>query len=1035
MTHTSLTTALSSTEASLWAIDQMTSSPGLHALSWRIELTGHFDRAQFVRTWQLIVGRHPALRNIYEPTIDGPRRRTRASVASTLHWHRETSRDAAIAYCNRIAAESISLERGPLVSLHVVTVSDGAHHLLLRAHHIVFDEGSLEIILGELTDAWQKDHSGNGVEDAYHTFLEEQDRIVTDERGESMRVFWKEYLADAPARLTLPGAATPTDPSMRRSETRIFSLSENTVAHIRSVAARARCTAHVVVQSGVAAALGHWTATYDLVLGIPVSARSRPDFRGAVGMLVNTLPLRVRRKPNDSFLSLVRRVRNDFLEITDHAALPFAEIAQAVTPRPTDEYTPVFQVLFASRVAHRSDVIGQTISGARIRAIEAIDNGASPYEVAVTFIDRVEGASVQVEVDPDRFVEGFADALCDQLRATLDTILRNPDDPLAMVLPSHSNNGVAMPGLEPLHLATIFEQAVEDGPLRQAVVSYDAAGAEHIMTYAQLNERAELYARILESWGVGPDQLVAIALPRSAELLAATLGTLKVGAGFVPLDVDYPRSRLKEILSDARPHAVVTEDLPLVESLSAIIVDPRTVSPTSDAPSSTMAGRSRNTRDVAYVIFTSGSTGRPKGVVVSHQGIVGCALSQSRAFTITHESRVAMLSSVAFDAAIGDLMTVWFAGAAIVLPRSDERMPGPSQIAFLRRAAVTHMVIPPAALALHSPDDVDSSVTVIVAGENCSVPLARSWSAGHQFFNAYGPTETTVVASLSGPLRPNMSIVPLGEAVDGGSLHVLDEFDLPVATGVIGELHVGGPSLARGYLNDPARTADVFVPNPFSSTPGERMYATGDLVRRTNSGELEFIGRKDRQIKVRGNRVELAEIEHRLAGMPGVAQCVVRVRPYADGEQRIIAWITSDGTSLDISVIRRSLADSLPAFSMPTAIVLVPEIPLNSRSKVDDESLPDPPAHERPSDATSSSRTERAVIDVWREILPGEPAGLDTDLFEIGAHSLTAVRIAALLTERLGREVPISRVFRDSTPRRIAAWIEAQTTDEGHNER
>ncbi|MEV5779369.1 amino acid adenylation domain-containing protein, partial [Streptomyces antimycoticus] len=497
-----------------------------------------------------------------------------------------------------------------------------------------------------------------------------------------------------------------------------------------------------------------------------------------------------------------------------------------------------------------------------------------------------------------------------------------------------------------MSLPVAFEEQVARTPEATAVLFEDVQ-----LSYAELNARANRLARVLVGRGVGPEGLVALVLPRSPELLVAVLAVLKAGAAYVPVDPKYPAERIAYVLADAAPAVVITD-----ASVRAVVPENCQVLLLEDIADAVALELGADVRDEerscalspshpAYVIYTSGSSGRPKGVVVGHAGVVNLARDHIARLGVDGGSRLLQFASPSFDAAVADVWPAWLAGAALVLGSADRLVPGAQLSGLISEFGVTHATLPPATLpVLGESGGLPSGLMLVVAGEACSAEVARTWSRGRRMVNIYGPTEATVASTASEPLTPDMTgVPPIGRPVWNTRAYVLDDRLNPVPASVPGELYLAGAQLARGYLNRPVLTAERFVPDPFAG-PGERMYRTGDVVRRRRDGQLEYVGRADEQVKVRGFRIELGEIEAALLSHPEVAQTKVVAREDRPGDKRLVAYVvpSQPGTFLDGGQIRQYVGELLPEFMVPAAVVTLPELPLTAHRKVDKHALPAP---------------------------------------------------------------------------------------------
>jgi amino acid adenylation domain-containing protein len=560
----------------------------------------------------------------------------------------------------------------------------------------------------------------------------------------------------------------------------------------------------------------------------------------------------------------------------------------------------------------------------------------------------------------------------------------------------------------PATFPELFEAQVARMPDAPAVVFNGKR-----LSYAELDTYANRLAHLLIRHGAGPERIVALALPRSAEIVVAQLAVLKAGAAYLPVDPAYPAERIGFMLDDTRPVLVlsladIAPRLPLADGTTALVLDdPATVAAVETAPDRVPTDADRiaplSLAHPAYVIYTSGSTGRPKGVVVSHAGLASFSAAEVDRFDVRPGDRVLQFSSPSFDASVLELCMSLPAGAALVVPPPETTLLGEVLADVLAERAVTHALIPPVALATVPEEAARTGLpdfrTVIVGGDACTAELVARWAPGRRMINAYGPTESTVVSAWSEPLSTELpagrSAPPIGRPIWNTRAYVLDEALAPVPAGFVGELYVTGAGLARGYLNRPGLTAQRFVACPFG-LPGERMYRTGDLVRWTAAGQLEFVGRADEQVKIRGFRVEPGEVETLLRRHPTVSEAVVVARTDEPGSKRLVAYVVpgADGTPVPAD-LRAFLAGTLPDYMIPSAVVVLPSLPVSPNGKLDRRALPEPaPMAARVEYVAPRTETERVLAGIWAEVLEVDRVGIADDFFELGGDSVRSLRIA-----------------------------------------
>lgn len=575
-------------------------------------------------------------------------------------------------------------------------------------------------------------------------------------------------------------------------------------------------------------------------------------------------------------------------------------------------------------------------------------------------------------------------------------------------------------------LPQLFEDTARRVPDNTAVVYEDTT-----LTYREVNEQANRLARLLVDRGVGPETVVALALPRSVDFVIAMLAVLKAGGAYLPLDLDYPADRISYMLDDARPICTITTAQSTMPwgSTPAVVVDSPVMRKDLDRyHTHDLADSERLTPLIAshqaYVIYTSGSTGRPKGVVVQHTGVPNLARDYTRRLCLGEGSRLLQFASTSFDASVADMWPVWNAGGTLVLAPGDRLAPGRPLADLIAGRRITHVTLTPAVLpALKDEGGLPSDITLLVAGEACPAETARYWSQGRCLINAYGPTEATVAATASDPLTPATGVPPIGRPITGVRVYLLDKSLGPVADGEPGELYIAGTGLARGYLGRPGLTAERFVADPFGA-PGSRMYRTGDVALRRPDGQLEFRGRSDEQVKLRGFRIEPGEISAVLCSHGDVDHAVVVVHEVAPGDQRLVAHVASaKGAMPQQSALRRHAAAVLPQHMVPSAVVVHEQLPLTPSGKVDRAALPAPRLAGDGEPAPRRTAVEERMLKIFADVLGARTVDAEENFFDLGGHSLLAVRLVSRVRSEFGAELAVQAFFDEPTAAGVLARI------------
>ncbi|MFI6395075.1 amino acid adenylation domain-containing protein [Nonomuraea sp. NPDC050540] len=968
----------------------------------RLERLGEVDPALMERALGMVAERHEPMRTRFELREEKVMQLIAPEIPVRLAYTDLTADEGALeALAARDAAEPFALDRAPLWRARLVRLGGGRWRLVQVFHHAVYDAWSAEIFGADLTEAYLSLRERRAPRFAKLT-VQYADYAVwqREQPFEDDLAYWKRRLAGSsplelpadhprPAELGYAGANHP------------FTVPAELTARVAALARHRGATPFMVLFTAFAALLARWSGRNDVVIGSPVAGREQDELNPLIGMFVNTLPLRADLGGDPGFGEALDRVRTTVLEALEHQDVPFARIVGALNPPRDPARTPLYQVAFNQLPF---DVRGQ------------IGTGTTKTDLTLELQNARGDMSGWLEYSTGLYDPATIAGLAEGYLALLDAATADPSLPLSRLplMPASRRCEVAgawhgprlpYPSL-PLH-DLVAARAAESPDAPAVIVPHE----DRTLTYAELDARAEALARTLVSRGVGVESPVAVCLPPGADLVIALLAVLKSGACYVPLDPRYPADRLRFMLEDSGTELAITtpglaSSLPgvaLLTDLAAEVLDHRPL------PAVTLD-------HLAYVIYTSGSTGVPKGVMVPHRGVVN--LAESLAFPAAE--RVLLLTPLSFDIAALELFGPLLRGGAVVVAPPDGKLTP-------ALAEVTTVQAPPSVLEEIIADLPDGLPKILSGGEPLGLPLARRLlGKTKELHNMYGPTETTIW-SLTHRVRPEDTAISIGRPVANTTSYVLGPGLDPLPPGVVGELYLGGDALARGYHRRPSLTAARFVPDPFGPAGG-RLYRTGDLVRRRPDGTLEFVGRADDQVKVRGVRIELGEVETALATHPGVTRAVAAVRDDAPGGRALVAYVDDRAP---LAELRAYLQDRLPPTMVPSLYVPVDRFPRLPNGKLDRAALPSPqatPATAAP--ATPETAAEELVHDVWTDVLGRDAFGVDDDFFDLGGHSMLGTRVVARICSELEIELPLNTLFLTRTVRRLAAAVEAHLAAE-----
>ena len=809
---------------------------------------------------------------------------------------------------------------------------------------------------------------------------------------------------------------------------------------LRELAQASKASLFMVLQAGLAALLSRLGGGEDIPIGTPIAGRGESALENLVGFFVNTLVLRTDVSGDPSFRELLARIRGFDLDAYGQQDVPFERVVEALQPARSLARHPLFQVMLVLQNAPNPEL---ALAGLALYPEPALLNVAK-FDLTLSLGERLGpggqplGIEGGLEYSVDLFDEGSVQAMAERFVRLLAAAAATPDALLHRleILEAQERhmlleefNDTARP-LPEATLPQLFEAQVARTPEATALVF-----GEESLTYQELNTRANALAHHLIGLGVGPESLVGIALERSMAMVVALLGVLKAGGAYLPLDPDYPQARLAYMLKDAAPALVLSNGAlcqRLPQTIDVLSLDMPKIQAALDQsqahnPTDTERTARLLSRHPAYVIYTSGSTGTPKGVVVTHIGVPSLVAAQVESLNLTGDSRILQFASLNFDASLSELIMALSTGAALVLLCQKERS-GPALREELIARRTTHATLPPAVLATLEGGNDLSLRGLIVAGEVCSGELIARWSPGRRMINAYGPTETTVCATMTGSLSSSQVPALIGSPIWNTRVYVLDAWLEPVPIGASGELYVAGAGLARGYLNRAGLTAERFMADPHAREPGRRMYRTGDLARWRAEGTLEFLGRADQQVKIRGIRIEPGEIEAVLTGLPGVGQAAVIAREEAPGGgKQLVAYVVAApaGTGLEEASLRRELLQRLPDYMVPAAFVFLEALPLTPNGKLDRRALPAPERRREKGYRAPRTPTEEVLCGLFAEVLQLERVGIEDSFFALGGHSLLATRLVSRVRSTLGVELAIRTLFEAPTVAELVRCVHA----------
>ncbi len=1035
------TAPLSFAQQRLWFLDQLEPGTPFYNLPAAVRLQGNLNVLGLQESFNAIVGRHEALRTTFSQVNGQPRQtiapaNSFAPVPLPVVDLQELPPSARELEVQQLAfnesQQPFDLQQAPLLRTTLLQLNPQEFVLLLTMHHIVADGWSIGVLIQELAAFYQAFHTPHPAPHTlptlpiqYADFAVWQQTLQKD-LLETQLAYWKQQLQEAPPFLELPTDRPRPPEQTYQGATQSIGLSRSLTEALKNLSREANATLFMTLLAAFKTLLYRYTNQSDLVVGTTIANRNRAELEGLIGIFINTLVLRTNCADNPSFCELLERVRQTTLAAYAHQDLPFEKLVEELQPDRSLSHNPIFQVMFQLRNAPLPALELPEVK----LSVMSIATHTTQFDLSLDITETSDELQVLIEYSTDLFDATTITRMLGHFQILLAGIVADPDRSLSSLpllstteqqqLLNWNQTQVDYPAVCVHHL---FEAQVERTPDAIAVVF-----ADQQLSYRQLNDRANQLAHDLQKLGVGAEVLVGICVDRSLEMIVGVLGILKAGGAYVPLDPTYPIERLAWMLKDAQVPVLLTQQhlvsqLPPNAATIVCLGQNLTQQSTANPISNTTPD------NLVYVIYTSGSTGQPKGVMIEQRSLVNYTQAAIANWKLNRGDRVLQFASFSFDTSAEEIFPCLTSGATLVL-RTETLIS--SIAAFLQTCKaqkLTVLDLPTAywheltaGLAQAQLTLPDSVRLVIIGGEKAQIDRLTLWqqvSDRVRLLNTYGPTEATIVAT-QWECKSALS-VPIGAPISNVQIYVLDSGLQPVPIGVSGELYIGGVGLARGYRDRPDLTAEKFISHPF--TPGARLYKTGDWGRYLPDGNLEYLGRIDNQVKLRGFRIELSEIELALNSHDSIQTAIVRLREDSSSKRLVAYLVLQSEQTLDVTTLRGYLKEKLPEYMVPAAFVVLDALPLTPNGKIDHSLLPQPTRSQASAISAPLSAIEQQLAELWSEVLQVKPIGIHDNFFELGGDSILSLQIIARANQK-GLQITPKQLFQHQTIAELAAVVD-----------
>ncbi|MEN5057171.1 amino acid adenylation domain-containing protein [Sphingobacterium kitahiroshimense] len=1038
--------ALSASQRRLWILSQFEESNLAYHIPSAYIFQGELNRDALIYAYQFLIDRHESLRTVFRPNIDNEVQQVVEDsylIDQVFDFQDLRGYENVMEKGNILVRENFSrpfdLSTGPLIRAALYQIEDNKWIFSYVMHHIISDGWSIEVMLQELLEVYNatingKEPSLDPLRIQYRDYTAWQLEQLESPSLEGHKKYWMNQFSGE-----LPVVDLATDkprPTVKTYNGGLLSIEigKDSTSALKILSQESGGTLFMGLLSVVNALIYRYTGQTDIIIGSPMAGRDYVELQNQIGFYVNTLALRTCFSEGCSFRELFENVKEVVLGAHKHQLYPFDELVSELNLQQDLSRNPLFDIQVILKNADTKTTTNSTLQDVDVSDYLGFSSLTSIFELVFVFVEENDFLNLNITYNSDLYTKDSIIRLGTHLKHLLNALTTKSDLPLFQLdLLSHEEttkifevfNKAAYEIENNVSLVELFE--------RQATINTDGVALvynDKKISYFQLNCLASNLASFLtKNYQLGKDDLVGIMLDRSELSVISILGVLKTGAGYVPIEPDYPQDRKKFILQDSNVKLLITQtdyifDLEYYDN-AIFAID---VQLDSLESSDELLETNVDPNSLAYIIYTSGSTGQPKAVMIEHRAIANTILSQIIEFKIDREEKHLQFASLSFDASVSEIFVSLVSGGELYIVTDECKKSVPILTEFINKNNIDIATIPPSYLKVVDLEDLKELKKLISAGEVAVYENALSFGANGDFYNAYGPTETSICASVYNYNINDIyskKIVPIGKPIANTEIYILDKHLNLLPIGAIGEICIAGAGLSRGYLNQPELTSAKFIEHPFKK--GEKLYKSGDLGRWLPDGNIEYVGRKDGQVKIRGFRIELGELERVLCKHEQISSAVVSTTVSIDGEKELVAYLVPEDDSLKVTDIKRYLGEILPFYMVPSYYITLPSIPLTTNGKVDFKKLPNPlkpGAEESKEFVAPRNEIEKQLVGLWQDVLGRETIGIRDDFFEFGGHSLKATRLNVLINSSFAIKIELKELFKLTTVETQAILIE-----------